>query len=112
MQVVGRASYVVWVCRHISVIVGNFTNLLSRVTVNSAYTADVDYDSTAVVLEFETMDEPGLARLCANITIIDDLLGNEPNELFSVTFSDFTPEVGRAGDVAEACVTIIDNDGK
>ena len=67
--------------------------------------------SRTVVLEFENDDDPGLFTACAMIPIIDDLLGNEPNELFSVTFSSFSP-VGLEGDVAEACVTIVDNDGE
>ena len=62
------------------------------------------------MLEFENVDQ-GLFTACAMIPIIDDLLGNEPDELFSVTFSSFSP-IGLEGDVAEACVTIVDNDGK
>ena len=47
--------------------------------------------------------------MCFNVSIIDDFLGNEPDEEFSVTISDTDP----AGSVnSEACVTIIDNDSE
>ena len=73
-------------------------------------TADLDYDSTTVLLIFMPSDE-GTQTLCFNVSIIDDLLGNEPDEEFSVAISDTVP-AGSVGDNAEACVTIINNDSE
>lgn len=68
--------------------------------------ADLDYVSTTVMLTFEPTDE-GTLIMCFNVTIIDDSLGNEPDEQFSVTISD------PAGNMdSEACITIIDNDSE
>ena len=72
-------------------------------------TADFDYVTTAIMLTFMPSDEE-MQMMCFNISIIDDSLGNEPDEEFSVTISDAVP-AGSVGDV-EACVTIIDNDSK
>ena len=70
--------------------------------------ADLDYNSTTVMLTFMPFDE-GTQTICFNVSIIDDFLGNEPDEEFSVTISDTDP----AGSVnSEACVTIIDNDSE
>ena len=71
--------------------------------------ADFDYVSTTIMLTFMPSDE-GTQTMCFNVSIIDDFLGNEPDEEFSVTISDTVP-AGSVGDV-EACVIIIDNDSE
>ena len=70
----------------------------------------MDYVSTTVMLTFMPSDE-GTQTMCFNVSIIDDLLGNEPDEEFSVTISDTVP-AGSVGANAEACITIIDNDSE
>ena len=70
--------------------------------------ADFDYASTTVMLTFVPTDE-GTQTMCFNVMIIDDSLGNEQDEQFSVTITDAVP----AGSVdSEACVTIVDNDSE
>ena len=80
--------------------------ILLAITIYS--TADFDYAQTTVMLTFVPTDE-GTQTMCFNVTIIDDSLGNEPDEQFSVTITDAVP----AGSVdSEACVTIVDNDSE
>ena len=62
-----------------------------------------------MMLTFVPTDE-GTQTMCFNVLIIDDSLGNEPDEMFSVTISEAVP-AGNVGDT-EACVTIIDNDSE
>ena len=50
-------------------------------------------------------------RQCANVTIIDDSLGNEPDEQFSVSFVSIEP-FGMFDLTSVVCVTIIDDDSK
>ena len=71
--------------------------------------ADFDYISMTIMLTFMPSDE-GTQMMCFNVLIVDDFLGNEPDEGFSVTISNAVP-AGSVGDV-EACVTIIDNDSE
>ena len=65
------------------------------------------------MLTFMPSDE-GTQRMCFNVSIIDDLLGNEPDEEFSVIISSIIPAGRVAGDInnTEACITIIDNDSE
>ena len=49
--------------------------------------------------------------VCGNVPIIDDDLGNEPNELFSVTITSVSDSDIAIGQESETCVTIEDNDG-
>ena len=49
--------------------------------------------------------------VCGRVPIIDDNLGLEPNELFSVTITSVTGTKVMIGPDTETCVTIIDNDG-
>ena len=67
---------------------------------------DVDYDSTTIMLTFESKDD-GMAQMCAKVGIIDDKIANEPDEMFSVRLVG-VPSAGNA----EACITIKDNDSK
>ena len=50
--------------------------------------------------------------VCGNVSIIDDLLGNEPNELFSVTITEVSGDAVSIGAGDESCVEIMDNDSK
>ena len=71
--------------------------------------AGSDYESKTFMLEFTPTDE-GMTTLCANVSIIDDQLGNEPVESFSVSFVSFSP-AGQEGPNRETCVFIEDDDG-
>ena len=51
------------------------------------------------------------AQQCVNISIIEDSLSNEIDEMFLVTFNNL-PNGVLAGPIAQACVTILDNDGR
>ena len=73
------------------------------------HTAGSDYESETFMLEFLPTDE-GTTTLCANVPIIDDQLGNEPVEAFSVSFVSFSP-AGQEGPNRETCVFIEDDDG-
>ena len=55
---------------------------------------------------FGPQDE-GSQMDCDLVDIIDDLIGNEPDEEFSVTLISVTTSGSE-----EACITIIDNDSK
>ena len=70
--------------------------------------ANIDYEKTAVTLTFLPSDEPQV--VCDAVRIIDDAIGNEPEEEFSVTLISASPE-GSFGD-NESCITIIDDDSK
>ena len=48
-------------------------------------------------------------RQCATVPIIDDTLGNEPDEQFSVIVVLSEPSVA-LGQTLEICVTILDDD--
>ena len=58
------------------------------------------------MLTFNPTDE-GTQTQCGRVEIIDDMLGNEPDEEFSVTLVNVTTDGS-----ASACITIIDNDSK
>ena len=65
------------------------------------------------MLTFTSNDEGSTVTMCFNVPILDDQLGNEPIEAFSVTIIDFSPSgAGQTGSNAESCVFIIDDDGK
>ena len=72
--------------------------------------ADEDYVSTTFTLTFMPNDTFTTQRMCRNITIIDDMIGNEPDEEFSVRLASSNPEANLDGQ--ESCVTIIDDDGE
>ena len=65
------------------------------------------------MLTFESVDVvDGITELCALVPIIDDTLGNEPLEGFSVRITNFSPAgSGRVGSSPETCVIIVDDDG-
>ena len=72
--------------------------------------AGEDYMSTTFTLTFMPDDMFTTQRICHNITVIDDMIGNEPNEEFSVRLNSSNPEANLDGQ--ESCVTIIDDDGE
>ena len=72
--------------------------------------ADTDYETTTLMVVFEPSADG--QTVCGNVTIHDDLLGNEPNELFSVTITSVSIPGVRIGQNDETCVTIVDNDSK
>ena len=57
---------------------------------------------------FEPNLESPVQTLCDVVNIIDDEIGNEPNEEFSVTLISASPD-GDFG-AKESCITIIDDD--
>lgn len=62
------------------------------------------------MLTFMASDEGTTTTKCANVSITDDQLGNEPVEAFSVSFASIDP-AGQEGLTTETCVFIVDNDG-
>ena len=62
------------------------------------------------MLTFEPSGESQI--VCGNVSIIDDRLGNEPNELFSVTITEVSSDTVSIGTGDESCVEIMDNDSK
>ena len=62
------------------------------------------------MLTFEPSAESQI--VCGNVSIINDLLGNEPNELFSVTITEVSTSTVSIGAGDESCVEIIDDDSK
>ena len=72
---------------------------------------DVDYESANFTLMFNADDESEQVQ-CAQVNIIDDFLGNEKVEQFSVRFisSDVRTCSGNTDD--SVCVSITDNDSK
>ena len=80
-------------------------NYFLIITVNS------DYTNTTFTLIFTSPDEGSVTR-CALVPILDDNLGNEPVEPFSVTIVDISPAgSGQVGSSSETCVFIVDDDG-
>ena len=73
--------------------------------------ADADYETTTIMVTFVPSDLGTTQRQCGNVRIIDDMIGNEPNEEFSVTLVSTDPSGARFGD-KESCITIIDDDGE
>ena len=71
------------------------------------HAAGSDYEVTTFTLTFQPSLEGKQQMHCGRIPIINDMVGNEPNEEFLVTFS--TIEFGT---VLVACIIIIDDDGK
>ena len=78
------------------------------ITIYYVHIADSDYNSTTFTLGFTSSDE-GTTTRCANVPIIDDQLGNEPVEPFSISFVSFSP-AGLEGPDRETCVFIEDDD--
>ena len=54
-------------------------------------------------------DDGSPQTLCGIVPIINDMIGNEPDEEFSVRLISASPD-GDFGD-SESCITIIDDDG-
>ena len=61
-------------------------------------------------MTFRPSDDGSTQELCGYVPIIDDYIGNEPDEEFSVTLVSASP-YGDFGD-SESCITITDNDGE
>ena len=80
--------------------------VIKRLIIQFVVTGDLDYTHTTLMLTFVQQDE-GPQVVCESVEIIDDLLGNEPDEEFSVTLLDVTAEGSD-----NACITIVDNDSK
>ena len=72
------------------------------------HVADSDYATTTLELTFEPSGDG--QTVCGNVPIIDDNLGLEPNELFSVRITSVSATNVMIGD-DESCVEIIDDDG-
>ena len=72
--------------------------------------AGSDYETTTLMLPFEPSGDG--QTVCGRVPIIDDNLGLEPNELFSVRITSVSGANVMIGDQDESCVEIIDDDGK
>ena len=66
--------------------------------------------TTTLMLTFEPSRDG--RTVCGNVTIIDDNLGLEPNELFSVRITSVAGSNVMIGEEDESCIEIIDDDGK
>ena len=75
----------------------------------STLAAGSDYETTTLMLTFEPSG--GGQRVCGTVPIINDQLGNEPDELFSVTITSISNPNIMIGPDVETCVSIIDADG-
>ena len=71
--------------------------------------AGSDYETTTVMVTFQPSGSG--QRVCGTVPIINDQIGNEPDELFSVTITSVSDPNIMIGPSAEACVSIIDDDG-
>ena len=72
--------------------------------------ADADYSTTTIMVTFMPSN-PVKQEFCGFVPIIDDMIGNEPNEELSVTLISSDPPGAKFGD-RESCITIIDDDGE
>lgn len=71
--------------------------------------ADVDNESTTLTLTFQPSLETS-QRQCGTVTIIDDMIGNEQDEKFSIILTSVRPEGGFGKN--QSCITIKDNDSE
>ena len=70
----------------------------------------MDYLTTTLMVTF---DPSGSGQMvCGNVPIIDDDLGNEGDELFSVTIISVSSDKVMIGPNQESCVTILDDDSE
>ena len=69
----------------------------------------MDYDSTTFTFSFKPSGN-NPQELCGVVPIIDDDIGNEPDESFSVTLISANPPAN-FGD-RESCINIIDDDSE
>ena len=72
------------------------------------HVAGSDYETTTLTLTFEPSGDG--QTVCGNVPIIDDNLGLEQAEMFSVRIASVSATNVMIGD-DELCVEIIDNDG-
>ena len=72
--------------------------------------AGMDYMTTTFTVTFEPSADG--QRQCGNVPIINDDLGNEGDELFSVVITNTSIPSVMIGPMAESCVTILDDDSK
>lgn len=70
----------------------------------------MDYSTTTLMVTF-TPSAGGQMR-CENVPIIDDDLGNEGDELFSVKITSVSSDKVMIGPNEESCVTILDDDSE
>ena len=70
-----------------------------------------DYSTTTLMVVFTPTDVAG-QMVCRNVPIINDDLGNEGDELFSVTITNVNSSKVMIGPNQESCVTIIDDDSE
>lgn len=71
----------------------------------------MDYSTTTLMVTFEPSSS-GQSMVCGNVSIINDNLGNERDELFSVTITSVSSTKVMIGPNQESCVTIIDDDSE
>jgi hypothetical protein len=70
----------------------------------------MDYSTTTLMVTFTP--SVGGQMVCGNVPITDDNLGNEGDELFSVTITSVSSEKVMIGPNQESCVTILDDDSE
>ena len=70
----------------------------------------MDYTTTVFMVTFEPSGTGQM--LCGNVSIINDNLGNEGDELFSVVIRNVSSSKVSIGPNSESCVTIVDDDSE
>ena len=70
----------------------------------------MDYTTSTLTLTFELSNDGQM--LCGNVSIINDNLGNEGDELFSVVITSVSSNKVSIGPNSESCVTIVDDDSE
>ena len=70
----------------------------------------MDYTTSTLMLTFQPSNDGQM--LCGNVSIINDNLGNEGDELFSVVITNVSSNKVLIGPNNESCVTIVDDDGE
>ena len=73
---------------------------------------NIDVEMTAITITFPPLEESKSVQThCGIVQIIDDAIGNEPDEEFFITLKSASPE-GSFGDDYESHITIRDDDSK
>ena len=71
----------------------------------------MDYTTTVLMVTFEPSPS-SQGMVCGSVPIINDNLGNEGDELFSVTITSVSSTEVMIGPNQESCVTILDDDSE
>ena len=70
----------------------------------------MDYTTSTFMVMFKPATDG--QTLCGNVPIINDDVGNEGDELFSVVITNVSSSKVSIGPNSESCVTIVDDDSE